>query len=131
MYYELDYEENFTAQLQEFDVEKRKEYVHNCQKLHYGDAVYIVINYVDQTYAWRTDTFKGWGDWEAHPGRSVDNFWTGNPLYFDLVPQETEENEIPWLAIAAGVGVTAAAIIAIVFIKKRGGKKEGRTPLGE
>ena len=131
MYYELDYEENFTAQLQEFDVEKRKEHVHNCQKLHYEDAAYIVINYVDQTYAWRTDTFKGWGDWEAHPGRSVDNFWTGNPLYFDLVPQETEENEIPWLAIAAGVGVIAAAIIAIVFIKKRGGKKEGRTPLGE
>jgi peptide/nickel transport system substrate-binding protein len=123
MYYSPEYEANFTASVQEFDVEKRKEYVYNCQKVHYRDAAYIVINYVDQTYAWRTDTFEGWGDWEAHPGRSVDNFWTGNPLYFDLVPLETEEAEIPWMAIAAGAGVLAAAIVAVVFLKKRGGKK--------
>ena len=86
MYTTLEYEENFTAQLQEFDVEKRKEYVDNCQKVHYEDACYIILSYVDQTYAWRTDSFTGWGDWLEHPGRSLDNFWTGNPLYFDLAP---------------------------------------------
>ena len=126
MYYNPYYEANFTASVQEFDEEKRREYVYNCQKIHYKDAVYIVINYVDQTYAWRTDTFGGWGDWEAHPGRSVDNFWTANPLYFDLFPKDVEEPEVPWLAIAAGVVVLAAAVVAVVFLKKRGGKK-GKT----
>ena len=134
MYCTPEYEENYSASVQEFDEDLRREYVYNCQKVHYEDAVYIVINYVDQTYAWRTDTFEGWGDWEAHPGRSVDNFWTGNPLYFDLVPLEKEDIDIPWLAIAAGVGVLAAAVVAVVFLKKRGGKKkkEDKTsPLGE
>ena len=134
MYSTPEYEENYSASVQEFDEDLRREYVYNCQKVHYEDAVYIVINYVDQTYAWRTDTYEGWGDWEAHPGRSVDNFWTGNPLYFDLVPLEKEDIDIPWLAIAAGVGVLAVAVVAVVFLKKRGGKKkkEDKTsPLGE
>jgi len=136
MYSTPEYETNFTASVQEFDVEKRKEYVYNCQKVHYEDAYYFILCYVDQTYAWRTDTFEGWGDWLAHPGRSVDNFWTGNPLYFDLVPLDRDEIEVPWLAIAAGAGVLVAAIVAAVFLKKRGGKKgkekkEKTSPLGE
>ncbi|MEM4276909.1 MAG: carboxypeptidase-like regulatory domain-containing protein, partial [Thermoplasmata archaeon] len=68
------------------DREQRKVYVDNCQKVFYQDSVYIILAYVYQTYAWRTDRFDGWGDWGAHPGRTVDNFWTGNPLYFDLMP---------------------------------------------
>ena len=134
MYSTPEYEENFTASVQEFDTEKRKEYVYNCQKVHYEDAYYIILCYVDQTYAWRTDTFDGWGDWLEHPGRSVDNFWTGNPLYFDLVPKEVEEGEIPWLAIAAGVVAIAAAVSVVFFLRKRGGKKkaeETTSPLGE
>ena len=136
MYYNPDYEENFTKSVQEFDVEKRREYVHNCQKIHYKDAVYIVINYVDQTYAWRTDTFDGWGDWEAHPGRSVDNFWTANPLYFDLVPRDVEEDEVPWPAISAGIVVMVIAAAAVIVLKRKGGgrkeAKEGdKGPLGE
>ena len=136
MYYNPEYEENFTASVREFDVDKRREYVHNCQKIHYKDAVYIVINYVDQTYAWRTDTFEGWGDWEAHPGRSVDNFWTGNPLYFDLVPRDVDDDEVPWVAIAAGLGVIAVAITAVIMVSLKGGRKgkakeEDKSPLGE
>ena len=136
MYYNPAYEENFTKSVREFDVEKRKVYVDNCQRENYLDAYYLILAYVDQTYAWRTDTFSGWGDWMAHPGRSVDNFWTGNPLYFDLAPEEYSDEEVPWLAIAAGLGVAAAAVIAIVAIKMRGGKKgkekeEKTSPLGE
>ena len=137
MYDNPAYEENFTKSVQEFDVEKRKEYVDNCQRVNYLDAYYLILAYVDQTYAWRTDTFSGWGDWLAHPGRSVDNFWTGNPLYFDLVPEDTTPPEVPWMAIAAGLGVVAAAVIAIMALKIRGGKKKGKekeektSPLGE
>ncbi|UCE92360.1 MAG: ABC transporter substrate-binding protein [Methanobacteriota archaeon] len=135
-YYNPAYEENFTLSVQEFDVEKRREYVHNCQRIHYNDAVYIILNYVDQTYAWRTDTFTGWGDWEAHPGRSVDNFWTGNPLYFDLVPGEAKSTDVPWPAVIAGVVVVSAAIAATVFLRRRRAKGQrtetrDKGPLGE
>jgi PKD repeat protein len=48
------------------------------------DSPYIILAYPYQTYAWRNDTFSGWGDWAADPGRSLDNYWTGNQLFFDL-----------------------------------------------
>ena len=136
MYYSPDYEENYTAQVREFDTEKRKEYVDNCQRVNYRDAYFILVAYADQTYVWRTDTFEGWGDWDAHPGRSIDNFWSGNPLYLDLVPLGVEEGEVPWLAIAAGLGVVAAAVAAVVVLKRTRGRKgkakeEEKSPLGE
>ena len=88
MYSTYEYEENFTASIQEFVVNQREEYVDNCQRHHYLDVGHIVLDYVPQAYAWRTDTFSGWGDWEANPGRSIDACWSGNPLYFDLVPTD-------------------------------------------
>lgn len=87
------------------------------------DAYFMLLTYADQTYAWRTDTFDGWGDWEAHPGRSIDNFWSANPLYLDLVPKNVEDDDIPWMAIAAGVGVLSAVAVAVVALRKRGGRK--------
>ena len=92
MYTSVAYEENFTKQVQEFDEDLRNEYVDNCQRTHYLDVGHIILNYVGQTYAWRTDTFTGWGDWAANPGRSIDACWGGNPLYFDL--EYIEEVEI-------------------------------------
>jgi peptide/nickel transport system substrate-binding protein len=124
MYYDPEYEYNFTSSVREFDEEVRRQYVHNCQKIHYEDAVYIVINYAHQTYAWRTDTFVGWGDWEAHPGRSIDNFWTANPLYFDLEYIGEDEIRIPWIGIVLGLGVIAlAAVVAVLFSVMRKGKR--------
>jgi len=41
---------------------------------------------VNDTFAWRTDTFTGWGDWASNPGRRISAYWCGNQLYFDLVP---------------------------------------------
>jgi peptide/nickel transport system substrate-binding protein len=136
MYTSAAYEENFTKSVQEFDEDLRREYVDNCQKVHYRDVSYIILSYVGQTYGWRTDTFEGWGDWDADPGRSVDNFWTGNPLYFDLEYIGSAGGEVPWIALAAGLGVVAAAVAAVVLLKRRGGKKgkkkeEKTSPLGE
>jgi len=137
-YYNPAYDENFTKQAQEFDEDLRREYVDNCQRISYRDAAFIIINYVGQTYGWRTDSFSGWGDWAGDPGRSIDNFWSGNPLYFDLEYIGSEEQEeVPWMAIAAGVAVVAAVVAAVVLLKKRGGKKKGKkeekttSPLGE
>jgi peptide/nickel transport system substrate-binding protein len=137
MYYDPDYEYNFTSSVREFDEETRRQYVHNCQKIHYEDAIYIVINYVHQTYAWRTDTFQGWGDWTAHPGRSIDNFWTANPLYFDLEYIGEKEIRIPWVGIAIALGIVATVAVAAVLSrmkgkgKKGGGKEDSGSLLGD
>lgn len=80
------YEENYSLSVMTLDPVQRKVFVDNCQRIHYTDAPYIIFAYVNQTYAWRTDMFSGWGDWAADPGRSIDASWTGNPLYFDLIP---------------------------------------------
>lgn len=130
------YEENFTASVQEFDEDQRQEYVYNCQRAHYLDAYYFILAYVYQTYAWRTDTFSGWGDWDAHPGLSADNFWSGAPLYFELEYIGGGAIDIPWLAIGAGLAIIAGVAVAAVVLKKKGGKKkkpekEDSSPLGE
>jgi peptide/nickel transport system substrate-binding protein len=85
-YENADYEQSYFDSVQELDVGLREAYVDDCQRIHYLDVGYIILNYVYQTYAWRTDTFTGWGDWAAEPGRSIDASWGANPLYFDLTP---------------------------------------------
>jgi peptide/nickel transport system substrate-binding protein len=81
-----EYEVNYTETVVTLDPALRKTYVDNCQKIFYNDSAYIVLAYLHQTYALRTDTFTGWGNWSADPGRSLDSFWSGNPLLFDLSP---------------------------------------------
>lgn len=134
MYSNPEYEENYLKSVSTMDRDERKIYVDNCQRIHYLDVAYIIMAYAWQTYAWRTDTFSGWGDWAADPGRSMDNFWMGNPLFFDLEYLGETETEIPWLAIGATVGVIAAIAVGVFLLRKRGQKKEGEikeSPLGE
>jgi peptide/nickel transport system substrate-binding protein len=124
-----EYDENYTLQILETDPEARRQYVHNCQKHTYRDAAFIVNVYPYGCYAWRNDTFTGWGDWEAHPGRSISNFWTANDLYFDLVPtsdgQEDTDGRLTLLIIGAGsVAALAAVLIALPRMRKRRPKEE-------
>jgi peptide/nickel transport system substrate-binding protein len=86
MYTSDAYEENYSLSVMELDPVTRKVYVENAQRENYRDAYYIILAYPHQTYAWRTDTFTGWGDWSEEPCRSIDAFWGGNPIYFDLEP---------------------------------------------
>ena len=135
-WYNESYEQNYTLSVTTLNQTDRKVYVDNAQRVHYLDAPYIILAYVYQTYAWRTDTFTGWGDWAVDPGRSVDNFWMGNPLYFDLVPigGKTGGGGLSLLSIAAGVGAVAAIVAVVVLFKFKGKKKEGKiseSPLGE
>lgn len=95
LYFNPDYEQNYNASVAAVDPGDRKTYVDNCQRIHYDDVGYIILAYTDQTYAWRTDTFVGWGDWAEDPGRSLDACWGANPLLFDLVPISMAVNEPP------------------------------------
>jgi len=125
LYSTPEYEENYSKSVSELDKDMRKVYSDNCQRQHYLDASYIIFAEPYQTYAWRTDTFQGWGDWEESPARSVDAFWTGNPLYFDLMPVYSEPDEpIPILYVVIGICVVAAAVAVLVLVMRRRGMKE-------
>ncbi len=141
MYTSDAYEENYALSVTTLDREDRKTYVDNCQRVNYEDCGYILLAYAYQTYAWRDDTFEGWGDWEENPGRSLDAFWTGNPLFFDLKPvgitidDGDDGGGVDIMVIGAAVaGIAAVAVAAAILLKKKGGKKEkegGESPLGD
>ncbi len=142
MYTSDAYEENYNLSVTTLDPVERKTYTDNCQRANYQDCGYILLAYVYQTYAWRTDTFEGWGDWEANPGRSLDAFWTGNPLFFDLqavdeTPGDNGDDDGGWttlVLIGAGIAAVCVVVAAIFLLKKKGGKKEregGDSPLGD
>lgn len=111
-YADPHFEENYTASLSALDPIDRKMYADACQFTHYTDLAYMILAYTNQTYVWRDDTFNNWGDWAADPGRSIDAYWTGNPLYFDLVPITAPIPEMPSLllpVLAVGLVVVIAA----------------------
>jgi peptide/nickel transport system substrate-binding protein len=85
------YDENYTASVSSMDPVSRKSCTDGCQRVHYTDVGHIVLAYQYQRYAWRTDTFSGWGDWAADPGRSLDAYWGVNPLLFDLSSEDDLE----------------------------------------
>jgi len=115
----VSYNENFTLSVSTLDASARKVYTDNCQKILYEQCPQIVLAYPCSNYALRNDSFTGWGDWAAHPGRSLDGCWGANPLFFDLEPvwmwifpdtQESEPSASSWVL----EGVTAAAVAGTV-----------------
>ena len=104
------FEEDYNSSVSALDPVDRKDFTDACQYQNYIDLAYMILAYTNQTYVWRDDTFDNWGDWAADPGRSIDACWTGNPLYFDLVPYGEPIPELPSLllpVIAIGLVVVA------------------------
>jgi peptide/nickel transport system substrate-binding protein len=118
------YDENYSRYIKATTHEEKKAAIHNCQKLMYEDAAFIVTTYPYGCWGWRTDSFSGWGDWGAHPGRQLANFWSANQLYFDLVPLRDDDTSSLVLYGAIAAGVVAAVVVAAWFIRRRGGEKE-------
>lgn len=127
------YNENFTKSVQELNMTQRKVYTDMCQRVNYLDAYYNILAYPHQTYAWRTDTFTGWGDWEANPCMSFDHFWTGPQLMFQLVPvtASDDDDDEPtnggdddaWILYAvAGAAIIVLVIVAALMLMKKGKK---------
>lgn len=132
-YYNESYEENYWASVSAMDYDERKEYVDNCQRVHYRDAAFIIMATPYQTYVWRTDTFENWGDWDENPGMSMDNFWTGNPLFFELeyIGEESGGFDLmSALMFGAVIAAVVAVAVAVWWLKKKG-KKGKASPLGE
>src|SRR2546426_7429903 len=74
----------YVKQLSDTNFTQRQSDVRAAEKLNYESAVYIIYIFPYGEWAWRTDRFTGWGDWNAHPYRQMDAFWGANPLFFDL-----------------------------------------------
>jgi peptide/nickel transport system substrate-binding protein len=132
-YYNESYEENYLASVSAMDDDERKTYVDNCQRIHYRDAAFIIMAAPYQTYVWRTDTFENWGDWDDSPGMSMDNFWGGNPLFFDLeyIGDRTQGFDLMSALMFGGVIAAVVVAVAAVWLLKKRGKKGKASPLGE
>ena len=109
------YDENYTQSLLEVDQEIRRGYVKNCQYWDYVDAAFIVYCYPHGCHAWRNDHFSGWGNWTAHPGRSLANFWSANPLFFELTP--LTGNEAPQAILDNVAGPAGQALTITAFAR--------------
>ena len=125
------YDENYSVSVVEQNRTKRTEAIKNCQEIMYNDCAFIVTVYPYGCYAWRTDTFSNWGDWAAHPYRSISNYWGANPLWFDLIPGEPSDGDGGGGVSAVVLGAAAGLIIAVVVIalvllmmRRKGGRKE-------
>jgi len=108
-YSSTEYDENYTQSIILVNKTDRIPYVHNCLEHIYYDAAFIVNVYPYGCWAWRTDHFTGWGDWEAHPGRQLSNFWSSNDLFFDLEP--VTGNQAPTAILDAAGGHVGDSIL--------------------
>ncbi len=120
-----EYDSAYKYSVNTTDPVQRKQWVDEAQRIIYNDSSYIILSYVHTGYAWRLDKFTGWGNWSAHPGLSLDNFWSANPLLFDLTfiggeQPAKQPKTIPlyYLAILA-VAVSVAVVIYLVARKGR------------
>ena len=80
----------------------RQTIVRAAEKLHYQSATYIIYIYPYGEWAYRSDHFTGWGDWNAHPYRQIDAFWGANPLFFDLQQGTPPVDNPPTKPVIAG-----------------------------
>ena len=124
------YNENYNNSVSAMDPAERKTYVDNCQRIFYQDVPYIILAYDYQTYAWHSEFFHGWGDWEAEPGRSLDSHWGGNPLFFELepilsVPSDCADTFVVGLVLMMPTAILAAVFYALgIWYLVRSGRKK-------
>ncbi len=79
------YNQLYVKHLGATNLAQRQSIVRAAEKLNYESAVYIIYIFPYGEWAYRTDLWTNWGDWNAHPYRQMDAFWGANPLFFDLV----------------------------------------------
>jgi len=110
------YNQLYVDSLAAQDPAQRQQIVFDALKVHYQSAVYIIYNYNWGEWAYRTDKFSGWGDWNAHPYRQIDAFWGANPLFFDLQAGAPPVDNPPTKpVISGGATVTVFANTTMSF----------------
>ncbi|TMD02257.1 MAG: PKD domain-containing protein, partial [Chloroflexi bacterium] len=78
------YNQLYVQHLAATNFTQRQSVVRAAEKVNYESAAYIIYIFPFGEWAYRTDLWTNWGDWNAHPYRQMDAFWGANPLFFDL-----------------------------------------------
>lgn len=119
------YDQMYTQQRTELDVNKRWDIVHEMEKMYYEDAAYAILWYGPILQAYRTDTFTGYkpqpspnGDLLA--GYSMDVFWSLKPVGAGGTGTEAR-------GISAGVWIIGLAVGVIIVIAAIGLARRSRS----
>jgi len=123
-YFSEQYEDNYNLSVSAMSHNERKQYVDNCQRIHYLDIPYLNLVYTDQLFAWRNDTLLGWGDWASDPGMSLDNIWGAPPLLFSLEPVSIVTPPVRHLlAYSAAIicGTAGLGLVVVGVLRRRSG----------
>lgn len=94
------YDALYIQQLRTINTSARQAIVFEMQQILYHDAPYIVLGYPWGLYAYRTDRFANWPDFNVYPGLTNDRL-----LFFELVPIA---GNLPPQNVNAGLDTTAA-----------------------
>ncbi len=84
------YNQDYLAQLGDFNLNQRIKDVQAAQKINYDLAPYIIYIFPYGEWAMHTDVvpggqqWTGWGDWNKDPYMQMNAFWGANPLFFNL-----------------------------------------------
>jgi len=116
-----EYDQLFYNQAKAQNYTERKYWVDECSKYQYLSGSMIVHTYPKVCYAYRTDTFKNWGNWTEHIGLGIDHFWGQQPILFQITydPDPPEKFEMLWIIVAIGGVVTAIAAGSVIKILKK------------
>jgi len=121
-YFSEQFEENYNLSISAMSPDERKQYVDNCQRIHYLDIPYLNLVYTEQLFAWRNDSLVGWGHWDSDPGLSLDNIWGAPPLLFNLMPVSVVNHptyNLPAYSAAIVCGTVGLGLVVVGVLRRR------------
>jgi peptide/nickel transport system substrate-binding protein len=117
-----EYDRLYEAQDSELDPVKRRELVHEMQRIVYDECPYIATVYPQSREVYDSDHWTGWVRMPAQTGR-VDNRWT----FIEVAPRTgtTEvQNGSTGVVYAAVIAVVVVAVVAVwLLVRRRRGAK--------
>jgi len=88
----------------------------------YKSSPLIIVDYPWFLFAWRTDTWTGYGDVWSHPGRSYWNYYTQNAMLMEIEPVGHGGPISSTLAVGIII-IVVAVVVIVAYAIKRGRKK--------
>lgn len=88
------YDELYLVQMTETGTD-RQQTVFEMEKIWYESSGMICLSYPYGLYAWTEKHFTNWGDPVAHPGRTIDFYYSAPALFMNLQPVGGALNEPP------------------------------------
>jgi peptide/nickel transport system substrate-binding protein len=121
-----EFDRLFELQSRELDVDKRAEYIKECQRVIYGDCVESVIAYPMLLQAYNTDKWTGWLETFHGNGPAFETqFSQKSLLNVSQRVAEEQKSSVTWVwAVAAAAAVAVCVFVAIVVRRRRRSEEE-------